>query len=1063
MFVDVSGFTSLGEELRASHGPVQGGQMLAERITHVISQLATLCLDFGGDVSKFAGDALLCVWEGGPEEEMLREASQCALAMLAMMREEAAATANGSRLEIHGGLARGSLLHFHLGSADDQLRWYLMAGEALAGATALVDVAQPGEMLCMGVEALTATTRTFTQTLVQSPPTSPRAGEPPHFLTSPTMSRTSPNDAAADADWPRTSVLGGEWPRSSALGQASSRATPPTAASVGTPSAASSQLNDDDDDDFKNRAHRSQSRAATVSRNSTRLHLKYSNIDSLVKSAPEGFLPRQVLDRDTLRSVRGASSRSGTSAVVRGGSVRPPLPKDASMRPVASPLMPAVPAAPPPIIIMTADSPRGPGLSRGRTMTEEDPVLRSGLPRSCNVYIPKALRHGLDHVASEMRHDVGVLFVDVESLALSDDEMASQALADAKLDELNAAFVRMTRAVHCFGGEVRDMLFDDKGCVFIATFGAHPLSSQDQKKRKSMRGAAENRSSPVRAVLSALAIGTLVEGARIGVSCGACFVGMCGVEKRHDFIVIGHEVNMAARLMVEAEPNQIVISSAVRAHCEGHGMQFTERHVHLRKKDKIFTDLAYVPNQAFAKREAFIAEYRYSLMDQDLFVGREDELESVDAALTQMCLMETSSKSGVILIHGPDGSGKTALAQRIRKMGKGRIAVCAGGKPGLNAASTDFHAFSSALQSLMGLRVGMRKAEVLAALDAFKSKKGEAVDVDALAWVIPYLVTALSLKHLQDDLGPDPYAPSARPRITQVAKAITWVLAIGNADARASGVKGVLLLIEHVEALDARSLLVLDQIVDHLDGIHHVALCITASTAPASDPRKAALVELLLAKVKRGSQNLVLELEGLTREESRQLVSRGLGHPADDKVVELLHKTSKGMPLHLASALQWVKERGFLKRDAAGAYTWVDGVPPPFPNNGVIGLVQARFLEELSATTRALVILAAASKVEEFDCLFLVAISSAPAPTATQVLSALFEAMEAGVVLHVENKTKPEVEHLWHFKHVLIEKALRDLAQKQKLPETNLLSEKKSLILRATLSYHGKPEDFDKV
>ena len=52
MFVDVSGFTSLGEELRASHGPVQGGQMLAERITHVISQLATLCLDFGGDVSK---------------------------------------------------------------------------------------------------------------------------------------------------------------------------------------------------------------------------------------------------------------------------------------------------------------------------------------------------------------------------------------------------------------------------------------------------------------------------------------------------------------------------------------------------------------------------------------------------------------------------------------------------------------------------------------------------------------------------------------------------------------------------------------------------------------------------------------------------------------------------------------------------------------------------------------------------------------------------------------------------------------------------------------------------
>jgi class 3 adenylate cyclase len=102
MFVDVSGFTLLGEQLRAAHGPVQGGALLAERITLVISQLATLCLDFGGDVSKFAGDALLCVWEGGTEEQMLNVACECAVAMLGMMREQKAKT--GSMLEIHGGL-----------------------------------------------------------------------------------------------------------------------------------------------------------------------------------------------------------------------------------------------------------------------------------------------------------------------------------------------------------------------------------------------------------------------------------------------------------------------------------------------------------------------------------------------------------------------------------------------------------------------------------------------------------------------------------------------------------------------------------------------------------------------------------------------------------------------------------------------------------------------------------------------------------------------------------------------------------------------------------------------
>jgi class 3 adenylate cyclase len=108
MFVDVSGFTLLGEELRAAHGPVQGGAMLAERITSVISQLATLCLDHGGDVSKFAGDALLCVWEGGPEENMLADAQECAVAMLRMMKQSTDTTA--SRLQIHGGLGKSSPL-----------------------------------------------------------------------------------------------------------------------------------------------------------------------------------------------------------------------------------------------------------------------------------------------------------------------------------------------------------------------------------------------------------------------------------------------------------------------------------------------------------------------------------------------------------------------------------------------------------------------------------------------------------------------------------------------------------------------------------------------------------------------------------------------------------------------------------------------------------------------------------------------------------------------------------------------------------------------------------------
>jgi hypothetical protein len=104
--------------------------------------------------------------------------------------------------------------------------------------------------------------------------------------------------------------------------------------------------------------------------------------------------------------------------------------------------------------------------------------------------------------------------------------------------------------------------------------------------------------------------------------------------------------------MVEAERGQIVVSREVHAACGGQDhLQFTEREVHLRKKDRVFSDVAYVVDQAYAKREDFVASYRYQLLDQDVFVGRTDELESIDLSLGDYCLVADSKAGGVILIE----------------------------------------------------------------------------------------------------------------------------------------------------------------------------------------------------------------------------------------------------------------------------------------------------------------------------------------------------------------------------------------------------------------------------
>src|SRR5512132_4680098 len=60
LFADISGFTILTEQL-AERGPV-GVEMLARILNEYFGQLIDIIHDYGGDVVKFAGDAVIAVW-----------------------------------------------------------------------------------------------------------------------------------------------------------------------------------------------------------------------------------------------------------------------------------------------------------------------------------------------------------------------------------------------------------------------------------------------------------------------------------------------------------------------------------------------------------------------------------------------------------------------------------------------------------------------------------------------------------------------------------------------------------------------------------------------------------------------------------------------------------------------------------------------------------------------------------------------------------------------------------------------------------------------------------------
>ena len=80
LFADISGFTKLSEEMAAAGNA--GGEHLAKHLNSYFGTMVRLISRGGGDVFKYAGDAMIVLWpEQGGEDvaTQVRRAMQCAL------------------------------------------------------------------------------------------------------------------------------------------------------------------------------------------------------------------------------------------------------------------------------------------------------------------------------------------------------------------------------------------------------------------------------------------------------------------------------------------------------------------------------------------------------------------------------------------------------------------------------------------------------------------------------------------------------------------------------------------------------------------------------------------------------------------------------------------------------------------------------------------------------------------------------------------------------------------------------------------------------------------------
>lgn len=147
LFADISGFTPLAEQL-AQRGPA-GAETLTHELNTYFGQLIEIVTASGGDVVKFAGDALTAIWPvvAAPENDLpmaIRRAAACALAIQAALKNYQ--TVDGLKLSLKIGLGTGEMTVIHVGGVYG--RWEVVLTGAPLGQVSHAEAqAQPGQTI----------------------------------------------------------------------------------------------------------------------------------------------------------------------------------------------------------------------------------------------------------------------------------------------------------------------------------------------------------------------------------------------------------------------------------------------------------------------------------------------------------------------------------------------------------------------------------------------------------------------------------------------------------------------------------------------------------------------------------------------------------------------------------------------------------------------------------------------------------------------------------------------------------------------------------------------------
>lgn len=347
-------------------------------------------------------------------------------------------------------------------------------------------------------------------------------------------------------------------------------------------------------------------------------------------------------------------------------------------------------------------------------------------------------------------------------------------------------------------GYLIQLTIGDKGSYMYASFGA-PVAHDDDAER-AVAAALELRDMPAEF--------DYLQPVQIGLSSGRVWAGECGAGIRHTYGVMGNEVNMAARLMGKASPDQIIVRSRI-AEATAHSYAYNSLGLMSVKGGAEPIPVAELLGKV-AGQAGQTSQYDAPL------VGREPEQEQLARFLDR----SLAGQGQLLQISGPAGIGKSHLAAEFRQRAAANGFQVAAAASQRITQSSAYHPWQQILRQILGLGAGPASDQLS---DDFQQEQSLLLE-NTLTSMNPNWAIRLPL--LGDILGlpiPDnPTTAAFEPKQRQEALA-AYVIEIISSWSRS---QPLLLVIDNAHWMDEASQALLDSVARETDDMPIVILLV---------------------------------------------------------------------------------------------------------------------------------------------------------------------------------------------------------------------------------------------